>query len=253
MAERNEIGAEILERGNIYFFYRPRVDEEDPSGFGDVQRFFIILRPDESDKIRLLVVGRKRLPEIERHERSWGFVAKVASSPNEIEKELREESYSTKTRGEQEQPAARPAGEGRYTVALVESRMHLAYALELPKDPDEVQRAFKIKPEASFALSVKNPEKPSPPGAGLGEKEEADYPDRLQREFHGRRFAQEDIRLLDVEGAEFILIGARRDPEDAYDIEIDAEEDEPSPDILSELHLVKSRHPTKPLFEGKWA
>lgn len=33
--------------------------------------------------------------------------------------------------------------------------MHLAYALEHPECPAEVQRAFKIAPEASFALLAK--------------------------------------------------------------------------------------------------
>jgi hypothetical protein len=35
--------------------------------------------------------------------------------------------------------------------------------------------------------------------------------------------ASEDPRLLDYEGAEFVLIGARSDPERAYDIDIETE------------------------------
>jgi hypothetical protein len=29
---------ETLEKGNIYFFYRPRVEEENPQGKDDIQR-----------------------------------------------------------------------------------------------------------------------------------------------------------------------------------------------------------------------
>lgn len=249
MAERNREPAEILERGNIYFLYRPKVNEEDPSSLSDVQRFFVVLSPDEGRAARLLVVGRKRLPATERHERSWGFVERTAAAA-EIAKELGEEAYETRTRGEQVEPAARPAGEGRYAVTLVDGQMHLAYVLELPRHPDDVQGAFGIAPEASFALSIKNPETASPPGAGLDEKQEADYPERLQKVFRGRRFEREDIRLLDVEGAEFILVGARRDAEAAYRIDI---EDGRHPDVLRELRLDRSRHPVEPLFEGKWA
>lgn len=63
---------------------------------------------------------------------------------------------------------------------------------------------------------MKNPEVGSPPGAGLEEDEDADYPERLQQEFRGRRFVREEVRLLDFEGAEFILVGAVKNPERAY-------------------------------------
>lgn len=253
MATRETEHPDIVERGDIFFLYRPRVDEDDPESLSDVQRFFIVLRPEDRKKLRLLVVGRKRLPDVGRHERNWGFVGTVTRSADAIERDLREQEYGTATRGEQRQPAARPAGEGRYVIALLGGQMHLAYVLELPQHPAEVQRAFHIVPEASFALSVKNPETPSPPGAGLGERQEADYPDRLQREFHGRRFAREDVHLLDVPGAEFILVGARSNPEEAYDVDLAPELPERSPEILSELHMAKSRHPIEPLFQGHWA
>jgi hypothetical protein len=92
-----------------------------------------------------------------------------------------------------------------------------------PKRPGEVQEELNIEPQASYILSIRNPEKPAPPGAGLPERQEADYPKSLEKEFGGRRFATEDPRLLDYEGAEFVLVGARTDPERAYDIDIDAE------------------------------
>jgi hypothetical protein len=52
--------ANVLERGNIYFAYRPRVEED--AALEDIQRFFMILSPYDSQQYRLLVVGRKRLP-----------------------------------------------------------------------------------------------------------------------------------------------------------------------------------------------
>ncbi|MEH2553857.1 hypothetical protein V1286_001386 [Bradyrhizobium algeriense] len=131
-------------------------------------------------------------------------------------------------------------------------QLHVAYALELPKHPSEVQRAFNIAPEAGFALSIKNPEAGAPPGAGLSEEEKPEYPEKLQEEFRDRRFELEDLRMLDYPGAEFIL-GARVDPERAYHLQLPKEEEDYAhADIVGELRMATSRHPVKPLFEGRW-
>ena len=65
----------ILEQGDVFFFYRPRVDRNRMRGLEDVQRFYLVLRPARRrPRIRVLTIGRKRLPDIGSHERSWGFV-----------------------------------------------------------------------------------------------------------------------------------------------------------------------------------
>lgn len=38
---------DVLESGDIYFLFRPRVNTDEPRGLRDVQRFFVILRPRE--------------------------------------------------------------------------------------------------------------------------------------------------------------------------------------------------------------
>lgn len=81
MAKNEQRETEILENGDIFFLYRPRVEEEEPSGMGDVQRFHVVLRPAGQKRLRLLTVGRKRLPAVESHERNWGFVETVTDSP----------------------------------------------------------------------------------------------------------------------------------------------------------------------------
>ena len=248
--ERNTVP---LEEGDIFFFYRPRVGEEHPEGLGDVQRFGLVLRPRGGQRVRLLVVGRKKLPHVERHERFWGFVDMVTDSAAKVEEVLRGGTYGTRTRGERAEPAARPAGEGVYAISLEGGQLHLSYELELPERPGEVQQALQVASKASYAVSIKNPERGSPANAGLREADEADYPDRLQEEFRGRRFAREDLRLLDFKGAEFILVGARKDPEAAYGVDLNAEPaDHADADATRRLRMVKSRHPIKPLFEGRW-
>jgi hypothetical protein len=49
----------VLERGNIYFIYRPRVEETSTAAIEDVQRFFVILSPHGQERHRLIVIGRK--------------------------------------------------------------------------------------------------------------------------------------------------------------------------------------------------
>jgi hypothetical protein len=243
----------IVEKGDIFFAYRPRVGEDKADGLADVQRFFMVLKPEGQSSIRLAVLGRKRLPQAEEHERVWGFIDRVAKSGAAIGDEFKEHRYSTKTRGERSVPAARPAGEGVYALLQRGRNLHLTYELELPRRAGEVQEEFNIPQQGAYILSIANPERPAPPSAGLPEREEARYPKSLQQEFHGRRFATADPRLLDYEGAEFILIGARTDPERAYDIDIAAEhESAAKADIFRQLKMSRGTQPLEPLLEGEW-
>lgn len=247
--------AQILERGDIYFVYRPKVEEESPRGLDDVQRLYMILGPEDEQRYRLVAIGRKRMPNVdEAGEQHWAFVERVAGEASDVEEELRRETYETKTRGERHLPAARPAGEGIYALTRHADHTHLAYALEPPEEPDEVQREMNIKEEASYVISVKNPEKPSPRGAGLGEEREADYPKRLQERFGDRRFvAVYPPDFLDYEGAEVILVGATGDVSRELGIELDPQrETEDTAEIFEDLRMAKSRHPAEPLFKGKW-
>lgn len=215
--EDDQRGDNIVERGTVRFFYRPKVDEQDAGSvqqesLNDVQRFYMVMAPQGRSFFRLLVIGRKRLPAADDHERNWGFVEAVSNSESELEQGLREQTYETKTHRERVVPAARSAGEGSYALAEVEDSLRLMYELSKPRKPGAVQRAFNIAPKAEFVISIKNPEKSSPPGTGLSQHEEADYPRPLQKSFGGRRFADE-VKLLDYEGAEFILVGVRENPE----------------------------------------
>jgi hypothetical protein len=76
----------------------------------------------------------------------------------------------------------------------------------------------------------------------------------MQEKFRGRRFATEDPRLLDFEGAEIVFIGARTDPEDAHHIDLQPEqESERSANIVRQLRFAKTRHPAEPLLKGECA
>lgn len=252
MASPRDDRADILEQGQLYFVWRPKVEETEPESRDDVERFYMVMRPDGGRLFRLVVIGRKYLPDVGEHERSWGFVEAITRTGKEMEEGLREVTYQTKTRGERTLQAARPAGEAVYALLREGSSTFLAYALTRPDRPGPVQKAFNILPEASFALSVKNPDKDSPPGVGLGEDRRVDYPKSLQKVFRDRRFADEDPRLLDYEGAEVILVGAERRPQEEHGVDLE-DEVSASADIFRHLRFAKSRHPVEPLLEGKWS
>ncbi|KAL3520930.1 hypothetical protein ACH5RR_019079 [Cinchona calisaya] len=47
---RNESNVEIVERGEIFFFYRPKVNREEAHSPEDVQRLYVVLRPESGEK-----------------------------------------------------------------------------------------------------------------------------------------------------------------------------------------------------------
>jgi hypothetical protein len=61
---RRDNRSEIIEQGDIFFFYRPKVGAEEVEGLKDVQRFYMVTSPEDSNKYRLFLVGQKQLPEI---------------------------------------------------------------------------------------------------------------------------------------------------------------------------------------------
>jgi hypothetical protein len=245
----------VLERGNIYFFYRPKIEEGSAEGLADVQRLYMILSPHGQRRYRLIVIGQKQLPEIsDSGEKSWGFVENVSREPQELKDVLGSATYHTKTRGQRTQPAARPAGEGVYAIVRHADHTHLAYALELPARPGAVQQELNIEEEGSYILSVKNPELPATRGIGLDEARQASFPSALQKRFRGRRFIGVDSpAFLDHAGAELLFIGASEEVSGELGVQLHPQEEtEATAEIFQDLRLEKSRYPLKPLFEGSW-
>jgi hypothetical protein len=199
--------SQILEWGDAHFLYRPRVGVEEVTGLDDVQRFFVILKPDGKRRYRRVFVGRKRLPDPRSHEREWAFVAEVTDDPEELRGKVEEE------------PRARLAGAGRYAIVDHDGHTHLAYALAEPRRPAPIQQELNVRPQASYVVAVRNPDAPAPRGAGLPEHRRAQYPPALRERFGGRRFIPADPpELLDYPGAELILIGAAEDASPAPDL-----------------------------------
>jgi hypothetical protein len=256
-ASTASVVARVQEHGNIYFAYRPKIDKQVATGLDDVQRLYVILSPRGRDRYRLIVIGEKRLPAVGGggDRKTWGFVEKVSSQPTDVEDELDPKTRLTKTRGERHIPAARPVGEGVYSIVQHRGHTHLAYALELPREPGEVQRALNIVEEGNYTVAVKNPTVRQVPGMGVDEAHRARFPKTLQGRFRGRRFIPLDPPdFLDYEGAEILLVGAKQNARAELGIQLDPEQEtEATAEIFSDLRLEKAQHPLVPLLEGKWA
>src|SRR5215213_11159934 len=271
---RNDESAkpEILEQGDIYFFYRPKVRTEEVKSIDDIRRFFIVTAAEEqrvenktekrSQLYRLIVVGKKSLPEIKksearRSERYWARVGGIFEDSNELTKELLSDEF-------RQGDVARPVGEGKYAIIKKnQNHAELAYILEMPKEPGEAQKELGIEKEASYIISVINPKKPAASSVADGGKypsteEIPMYPEELLKEFGDNDTfvsLSRDTRFLDYQNAQ-ILLTAAREGRDVIkrDIGIEiVEEDETqqSADIFNKLKLRREQVPIRPLTEGK--
>jgi hypothetical protein len=248
-----EVG--ILENGDLWFFYSPRVrargelpfeEEERVAGPRDVQRLHVVLKA-RGGAYRRLLVGRKKMPEANR-QRFWAEVERVSESAEGVLSELRRFEYQTKTRGVRVQPPARAAGEGVYAIARHGNHAHLAYRLEHPRTPGEVQRALRILPEASYIVAAFNPE--APPRLGRKAAATGPLPRWAKERFGERKFAPLDPDLLDIEGIELVLIGASEDVEAELGIHLEPQRERL--DLLRDLHLDPGEHPIDPAIDGSW-
>lgn len=149
----------------------------------------------------------------------------------------------------------RPAGEGVYVISQHDDHTHLVYALELPEEISIVQREMNIETEGNMIIAVKNPEVDSPADIDFPEEDEAEYPAELQKNFEERRFIMiKPVDFLDYEGSQLLLIAAS--PGEIRYLKANLQpqkETEARAEIFNDLRLLKSEHPTKPLFEGEWA
>jgi len=85
--------SEIIEHGDLFFFYRPKIDAEEVKELGDVGRFYMVTSPEQdhgtttkNQVYRLFLLGQKHLPEIVEgkstsRERNWALNILTTSRP----------------------------------------------------------------------------------------------------------------------------------------------------------------------------
>ena len=264
--ENNE--SNILEQGDIYFFYRPKKNSSKVKDIDDIRRFFMVTAPEKQNNrdtsrntrrkfYRLFVIGKKSLPEIRKSEaraseRYWARVGGIFEDQNDLTKELFSDEF-------REGDAARPVGAGKYVIVRHQKHAEIAYFLETPDMPGDAQEELGIEKEASYIISVINPKTPVPEGFPSAE-EHPKYPDKVLKEFdENENFTSlfADTQLIDFPNAQVILIGAREGKDIIkHDLGIDIDLDNYNKrkkdlDVLNKLKTSFKNVPTKPLTEGR--
>jgi hypothetical protein len=187
---------DVLERGDIAFFYRPKVQPADALlEIPGVQRFFVILSP-AGGRARRLRIGRKRMPA-HRGQRFWVEVERVGSFQRVLADQLEAERYTTKTRGERYQPGARPVAQGVYAFVRHDDHTHLVYRVEHAEPLEDLPEEVRVPAAASYLVLWKR--RPRTRAVWTTEGE----PSRL-----------------DDDGAEIVLVGVDAEAEHAVGVDL---------------------------------
>ena len=203
-----------MERGDITFLYRPRVEEFHPVGREDVQRLLLLLSAEGNPLQRLIAIGRKRITD-----RFWGYVDLVLD-PYDMNAALGAQVYGTKTRGLRHLPAARAFAHGTYDITSHGPHSHLRWTVEHVEQDDPVAADLTIEREADYIVTVANPdptvwgllETPDLQGELFDELElhvtiPSPFPPNLQSRFGDRKYSPLDsVEWLDHPGAELVFI-----------------------------------------------
>ncbi|CAK7272925.1 hypothetical protein SEPCBS57363_005393 [Sporothrix epigloea] len=213
----------VLEKGIIYFFFRARVNTDEPHSLADVARTYIIVQPRSEEGVkhsssghcRLLALPKKVLPQTGR-DRFMAFVLKADASYTELESEFLSGSEPEKQTGgnanasdqaERHYPAATAFGEGVYAIIGTSRESHLVYVLNLPEKLGAVQKQLGLTNQrGSFIVSAKNPAFPMPGGAkmvGGGPR----YPKEIQDSFRSLRWVPLRPEHIDYANSHVLLIG----------------------------------------------
>ncbi|KAL0414934.1 UNVERIFIED_CONTAM: hypothetical protein Slati_3325300 [Sesamum latifolium] len=282
---------EIQERGDIFFFYRPKVDKEEAHGAKDVQRFYLLLRPcsaqadlqEKQDPNSGKEGAKRRLAhhdETNTHEHEHEQGGGHGSHPVNINKQpllrfivmgrksLPDPSKKTTpywgfvelvTTEIEHVKAALRGGVYRilkHNPGSSSMHTHLVYKLEFPPEgeEEEPQKALNIARQASFLLQIKNPDQRAAQFRGLEKKRKAAFPAHLQGLFGHRRYHPADpTDLLNYEGCEFLLLSASDDIEQELGLELKTTEQLQDAECSDLIKtLGETAASTLPLFHGTW-
>jgi hypothetical protein len=247
--------AEILEQGDVFFFHRPGLDAPVPAEGEELEPFFLVLHPLRQRRYRLLTLGKRRPPPPLKSgaparggDRLRARIDGLPGTPADLRMALGSRRPEGSPPGVPALPPARPAGDGVYALARHGDHVHLAYVLKHPDRAGPLQRSLGIEEEASFIVTVRNPEYIE--GAGV-----PDYPPALRALFSERKYLPADPpAFLDAVGAELLLITVRRAVGKELGISLDPQDEgRRSAEMVRDLRARRRDAPVEPLFEGEWA
>jgi hypothetical protein len=75
MAVESRSPIKVLERGDLFYLYRPSVEDFAPGGLIDVRRFYMVLHPVGTERLRLF----RRIPRIPFASRAYRRVVRSST------------------------------------------------------------------------------------------------------------------------------------------------------------------------------
>jgi hypothetical protein len=208
----------ILQKGNIYFFYTPRTQHQEAHNLEEVQKFFMIMKPENASHYITLVVGRKHLPENATY---FSFVTKISANIKALLSALTKKDSKIHTQEITELTEAHCLGLGTYLIIDHDGHTHLYYELNIPSAIGSLQEQFNLKKHGDYVVSIKNPNQHSPPGVGLPSTQKAKYPVHLQDRLGDYRFFHlNPPDFINYKGAELLLISQKMSDMEEKDSEI---------------------------------
>jgi hypothetical protein len=247
--------AEILEQGDVFFFHRPGLEAPVSAEGEALEPFFLVLHPLRQPRYRLLTLGKRRPPPPRKNgaparggDRFRARIDGLPETPSALRLALGSHKPEGIPPGVPALPPARPAGDGVYVLARHGNHVHLAYILKHPDRAGDLQRRLGIEEEASFIVTIRNPEYIEGPAG-------PEYPPALLALFGERKYLPADPpALLDAQGAELLLIAVRRAVGKELGISLDPQDEgRRSAEMVKELRATRRDAPVEPLFEGEWA
>jgi|GEM_PF-759311 len=253
---------EVLETGNVLFFYRPTRPSGHPRSSDDVAHVYLALYPDDQSvhDNRLIafaegvfppVIPEEELPE----EREWAVVLETSPSPLGLIGAIENLNQPPSSLG-QVPPPARVAGRGRYVVVRRDERTYFAYGVAEPNQLGPVQQMLLMEQQAFYQVRVSEPFA----STGIVEPGPPKYPDSLGNKFVGRMTIPVDpTDFLDYRGSRLYFVAVSTDVFGELGVRIDAlAENAPVQDALLLLADVARRelpeHPKellKPMESGE--
>ena len=186
---------EVLERGDVSFFWKPSVQAADAlpgERTPGVQSFFLVL--SSGTRHRRLRIGKKRLPA-PTGERLWARIERTGTLDRVLGDQVESERYVTKTRGERLQLGAEMIARGCYAFVQHDDHCHLVYRLDHtePGVPEEVR----VPDAGSLIVLFERVPRTRATWTTVGTP-----------------------AMLDEQGAECVLVGANDEPERELGIDV---------------------------------
>ena len=240
------------EDGHIFFFYRPRGKEA--HGPQDVEKIYVVMHPFDAKSYRLIALDTASLPEEgDPFNMIVGNVLKVNDKQSVILSELGVKTEMVMGATLVAQGAARPCGEGVYTLIMQGNKAHLIYLLELPAIDGKVKEGLRIGGEGNFLVGVYNPYYESPPETQAQARGPA-LPESLKIKLDNERIVYDDVKeLLDYEGTKLAFFRESTKHLGSIKQELHPLADnEKTADLFGDLKVQREKFPVEPLIKGEW-